>query len=80
MFGVPVNAPVVVLKLIPGGVALILKLAMAPPVELAVNPVAAVFTVRDSDDEERVNAGAASVTVNAKVLVAVPDAFVAVTV
>jgi len=72
--------PVVVSKLIPGGVALMLKLAIAPPVEVIVNPVAGVLTVRVSDDEERVNAGAASVTVNAKVLVAVPDAFVAVTV
>ena len=57
MLGVPVRAPVVVLKLIPGGVELMAKLAMAPPVELAVNPVAAVFTVRDSDDEVNVNAG-----------------------
>ena len=58
MFGVPVRAPVVVLKLIPGGVALMLKLAIAPPVELEVKPVAAVFTVRVSDDEDKVNAGA----------------------
>jgi hypothetical protein len=34
-----------VLKLIPAGVALMAKLAMAPPVELIVNPIAAVFTV-----------------------------------
>ena len=55
----PVNAPVVVLKLIPGGVALIAKLAIAPPVELIVKPVAAVFTVRVSEEDERVKAGAA---------------------
>ena len=54
------SAPVEVLKLIPGGVALIAKLAMAPPVELIVNPVAAVLTVRVSEEEERVKAGAAS--------------------
>jgi hypothetical protein len=51
----------VLLKLIPAGAAgEIAKLAIAPPVELIVNPVAAVFTVRDSLDAERVNAGAAS--------------------
>jgi hypothetical protein len=61
VFGVPDNAPVVVLKLIPGGVALIAKLAIAPPVEVTVNPVATVFTVLLSDDEDKVNAGAASV-------------------
>ena len=54
------SAPVEVLKLIPGGVALIAKLAMAPPVELIVNPVAAVLTVRVSEEEERVKAGAAN--------------------
>ena len=59
--GVPVSAPVVVLKIIPGEVALIPKLAIAPPVELLVNPVAAVFTVLLSDDELRVKAGAARV-------------------
>ena len=48
------------LKLIPAGVALMAKLAMAPPVELIVNPVAAVLTVRVSDDDESVKAGAAS--------------------
>jgi hypothetical protein len=47
------------LKLIPGGVALIAKLAMAPPVELIVNPVAAMFTVFVSATEVRVKAGAA---------------------
>jgi hypothetical protein len=36
------------------------KLAMAPPVELIVNPVAAVLTVGVSDELERVKAGAAS--------------------
>ena len=36
------------------------KLAMAPPVELMVNPVATVLTVLVSDEEERVKAGAAS--------------------
>ena len=50
-----------VLKLIPAGAAgAIAKLAIAPPVELIVNPVAAVLTVRDSLDVERVNVGAAS--------------------
>ena len=74
------SAPVEVLKLIPGGVALIAKLAMAPPVELIVNPVAAVLTVRVSEEEERVKAGAASaaVTVSVNVAVALPVAFVAV--
>jgi hypothetical protein len=41
-------------------VALIAKLAIAPPVELMVKPVAAVFTVRVSEEDERVKAGAAS--------------------
>jgi hypothetical protein len=36
------------------------KLAIAPPVEFAVNPVAAVFTVLLSVDAESVKAGAAS--------------------
>jgi uncharacterized membrane protein len=67
-----------VLKLIPAGVALIAKLAMAPPVELIVNPVAAVLTVRVSDELERVKAGAATLTVNVNVCVVLPDAFVAV--
>jgi hypothetical protein len=52
-----------VLKLMPGGVALIPKLAMAPPVEEIVNPVAAVLTVLVSDEAERVKAGAARVGV-----------------
>ena len=82
VFGVPVRAPVVVLKLIPGGVALILKLAIAPPVELIVNPVAAVSTVLLSVEEDKVNAGAAgtAATVRLNVWVALPEAFVAVTV
>ena len=56
------------------------KFAMAPPVELIVNPVAAVSTVRVSEEEERVKAGAASaaVTVSVNVAVALPVAFVAV--
>ena len=79
---VVVSAPVLVLKLIPAGVALMAKLAMAPPVELMVNPVAAVLTVLVSDEEERVKAGAASaaVTVNVNVAVVDPLALVAVTV
>ena len=78
VFGVPVKAPVVVLKLIPGGVALIAKLAIAPPVELIVKPVAAVFTVRDSVADERVKAGAVGATVKVKVLAVEPEALVAV--
>ena len=58
--GVPVSAPVEVLKLFPAGVALIAKLAIAPPVDEMVKPVAAVSTVRVSEEEERVKAGAAS--------------------
>jgi hypothetical protein len=58
--GVPESAPVLVLKLIPAGVALMAKLAMAPPVDEMVKPVAAVLTVPVSDEEERVKAGAAS--------------------
>jgi hypothetical protein len=70
--GVPVSAPVVVLKLIPGGVALIAKLAIAPPVELIVNPLATVLTVLVSDEEERVKAGLGNGrTVNVNVCVAV---------
>jgi hypothetical protein len=45
----------------PAGIALIAKLAMVPPVELIVKPVAAVLTVLVSDVEERVKAGAARV-------------------
>jgi len=71
-----------VLKLIPAGVALMAKLAMAPPVEEIVNPVAAVLTVRVSDELERVKAGAARVAVTVRVNVCVVDplALVAVTV
>jgi hypothetical protein len=43
----------------PAGVALIAKLAIAPPVDEMVKPVAAMFAVRVSDEEERVKAGAA---------------------
>jgi hypothetical protein len=71
--GVPVSAPVLVLKLIPAGVALMAKLAMAPPVELIVNPVATVLTVRVSDDDESVKAGAASAAATVKVNVCVVD-------
>ena len=60
--GVPLNAPVEVLKLMPLGAAgEIAKLAIAPPVELIVKPVATVLTVLLSDDDERVKAGAARV-------------------
>jgi hypothetical protein len=41
-------------------VALIAKLAIAPPVELIVKPVAAVLTVRASVVDERVKAGMAT--------------------
>lgn len=68
--GIPVSAPVDVLKLIPAGVALMAKLAMAPPVELIVNPVAAVLTVLVSEDDERVKAGAATFRVSVIVNVA----------
>jgi hypothetical protein len=48
-----------VLKLIPAGAAgEIAKLAITPPVEVIVKPVAAVLTVTSSVDEERVKAGA----------------------
>ena len=55
--GVPVKAPVDVLKLIPAGVASIAKLAMVPPVGVTVNPVAAVFLAIVSVEDERVNEG-----------------------
>jgi hypothetical protein len=48
--GVPESAPVEVLKLIPAGVALIAKLAIKPPVDEMVKPVAAMFTVPVSDE------------------------------
>ena len=57
VFGVPVRAPVLLLKLIPGGVALMLNLEITPPVEVVVNPVAVVFTVLLSEEEDKVNAG-----------------------
>jgi hypothetical protein len=47
-------------KLIPAGVALMPKLAMVPPVEEIVNPVAAVLTVLVSALALNVKAGAAS--------------------
>jgi hypothetical protein len=59
--GVPVKAPVEVLKLMPAGVVLIAKLAIAPPVDEMVKPVATMFAVRVSDEDERVKAGAARV-------------------
>ena len=59
------NAPVEVLKLIPAGVALIAKLAIAPPVDEMVKPFAKVFAVRVSEEDERVKAGAARVGVGA---------------
>ena len=43
------SSPVEVLKLMPAGVALIAKLAMVPPVELMVKPVAVVSTITVSD-------------------------------
>jgi hypothetical protein len=71
--GVPVSAPVVVLKLIPGGVALMAKLLIALPVEITKNPVAAVSTVLVSDELERVKTGTGwAVTVNVNVCVAEP--------
>jgi hypothetical protein len=45
----------------PAGVALIAKLAIKPPVEEIVKPVAKMFAVRVSEEDERVNAGAARV-------------------
>ena len=59
--GVPLKAPVEVLKLIPAGAAgEIAKVAMAPPVEWMVKPPAGVFTMQDSEEAEwawRVKAG-----------------------
>jgi hypothetical protein len=49
----------------PAGVALIAKLAIKPPVEEIVKPVATMFAVRVSDEDERVKAGAARVGVGA---------------
>jgi uncharacterized protein (DUF2336 family) len=60
--GVPLNAPEEVSKLMPAGAAgVIAKLAITPPVELILKPVATVFTVLLSDVDERVKAGAARV-------------------
>ena len=67
--GVPVSAPVEVLKLIPAGVALIAKLAIKPPVDEMVKPFATMFTVRVSDEEDRVKAGAARAASTVKVKV-----------
>ena len=73
--GVPVNAPVVVLKLMPAGAdGEIEKLAIVPPVELIVNPVAAVLTIRVSEDDESVKAGAANATDTSKLLHVLPTA------
>ena len=81
MVGVPLNAPVLVLKVMPAGAAgEMAKLAIAPPVDVTVKPVAAVFTVRVSEEAESVKAGAATAPVKVNVLLALPDAFVAVTV
>jgi hypothetical protein len=44
---------------------LIAKLAIKPPVEEIVKPVATMFAVRVSDEDERVKAGAARVGVGA---------------
>jgi hypothetical protein len=62
--GAPDRVPVEVSKLIPVGVAEIAKLAINPPVELVVNAVPDVKYVRVSDEDERVNAGAATTVVN----------------
>jgi hypothetical protein len=62
--GAPVRVPVEVSKLIPAGVAEIAKLAINPPVELVVNAVPDVKYVRVSDEDERVNVGAATTVVN----------------
>ena len=62
--GVPLNVPVKVLKLMPAGAeGEIARLVIAPPVELTLNPVATVLTALTSDEDERVKAGAAIVTV-----------------
>jgi hypothetical protein len=79
--GVPVKAPVEVSKLMPAGAeGEIEYVATAPPVEETVKPVAAVLTVRFSELDESVKAGAATTTVNVKILVNDPVALVAVTV
>jgi hypothetical protein len=64
-----------VLKLIPAGEdGEIAKLAMVPPVELIVNPVAAVLTVRVSEEDDSVNAGAAKAAETIKLLHVLPTA------
>jgi hypothetical protein len=66
--GVPLNAPVEVLKFMPAGKAGEKAiLAIAPPVELTVNPVATALTALTSDEDERVKTGAAIVTVKLNV-------------
>ena len=81
MVGVPLKAPVVVLNVMPAGAAgEIENDVIAPPVEFTVNPVARVLTIRVSLVDDKVNAGAATTTAKVKVLLAVPEAFVAVTV
>ena len=49
---------------------MIAKLAIKPPVEEIVKPVATMFAVRVSDEAERVKAGAARVGVGASTVVA----------
>jgi hypothetical protein len=51
----------------PAGVAVMAKLAIVPPVEIIVKPVAVVLTILVSDDEERVKAGAARAASTVKV-------------
>jgi hypothetical protein len=56
--GVPVNSPVVVLKLIPAGaVGVIEKLVITSPVESTVKPVATELTVLVSLDDVSVKTG-----------------------
>ena len=57
--GVPLRVPVAVSKVMPAGAAgVIVKLTIPPPVDVTVSPIAAVFTVTVSLEDERVNAGA----------------------
>jgi hypothetical protein len=72
--GVPESVPVVVSKLIPGGIDEIVKESIAPPVEWMVKPVAAVLTVLVSADDERVKVGPVRLTVRINVRVALPAA------
>ena len=77
--GVPLNAPVVVLKVMPAGAAgEMAKLAIAPPVDVTVKPVDAVLTVVVSLEEESVNAGAPNATIKVNVLEYEPVALVPV--